>query len=150
MPSPEVGRLQGGEPTMGLDFFRRSIELEPKDAAPGQRVLNTIQTNGSQLDGRVGGRSPHTRHSGHQHRPAPRPFLTRVDDRILQTGFRARPSHRAASHETGTPGQARAVGPISQIPPNTATAPHPPSRMRAVSGASELALHLWAILRSNQ
>jgi uncharacterized protein len=42
---------QGGEPTlMGLDFFRRSIELEHKYAAPGQRVLNTVQTNGTLLD----------------------------------------------------------------------------------------------------
>ena len=35
---------------MGLDFFRRSIELERKYAAPGQHVLNTIQTNGTLLD----------------------------------------------------------------------------------------------------
>jgi uncharacterized protein len=42
---------QGGEPTlMGLDFFRRSIELERKYARPGQKVLNTIQTNGTLLD----------------------------------------------------------------------------------------------------
>jgi uncharacterized protein len=31
---------------MGLDFFRRSIELEKKYQKPGTRVLNTIQTNG--------------------------------------------------------------------------------------------------------
>ena len=42
---------QGGEPTlMGLDFFRRSIELEATWARPGQRILNTIQTNGTLLD----------------------------------------------------------------------------------------------------
>ena len=42
---------QGGEPTMmGLEFFRRSIELEREHAGPGQRVLNTIQTNGTLLD----------------------------------------------------------------------------------------------------
>jgi uncharacterized protein len=42
---------QGGEPTMmGLDFFRRSIELERKYARPGQRILNTMQTNGTLLD----------------------------------------------------------------------------------------------------
>ncbi len=42
---------QGGEPTlMGLDFFRRSIELERTYAQPGQRVLNTLQTNGTLLD----------------------------------------------------------------------------------------------------
>ena len=39
---------QGGEPTMmGLDFFRRAIDLEHAYAKPGQRVLNTIQTNGT-------------------------------------------------------------------------------------------------------
>jgi uncharacterized protein len=44
---------QGGEPTlMGVEFFRRSIELERKYAAarPGIRVENTLQTNGTVLD----------------------------------------------------------------------------------------------------
>src|SRR3954470_5287405 len=42
---------QGGEPTMmGLDFFRRSIELQRQYAQPGQRILNTLQTNGTLLD----------------------------------------------------------------------------------------------------
>jgi len=42
---------QGGEPTMmGLDFFRRSIELQRAFARPGQRILNTLQTNGTLLD----------------------------------------------------------------------------------------------------
>ena len=42
---------QGGEPTMmGLDFFKRSIELQRTYAQPGQTVLNTIQTNGTLLD----------------------------------------------------------------------------------------------------
>lgn len=42
---------QGGEPTMmGLDFFRRSIELQRKYARPGQRIENTLQTNGTLLD----------------------------------------------------------------------------------------------------
>jgi uncharacterized protein len=41
---------QGGEPTlMGLDFFRRSVELQRRYARPGQNVLNTIQTNGTLL-----------------------------------------------------------------------------------------------------
>jgi len=41
---------QGGEPTMmGLDFFRRAIDLERTYARPGQRVLNTIHTNGTLL-----------------------------------------------------------------------------------------------------
>jgi uncharacterized protein len=38
---------QGGEPTMmGLDFFRRSVELVEKHRRPSQRVEYTIQTNG--------------------------------------------------------------------------------------------------------
>ena len=42
---------QGGEPTMmGLDFFRRAIDLERRYARPGQKILNTIQTNGTLLD----------------------------------------------------------------------------------------------------
>jgi uncharacterized protein len=41
---------QGGEPTlMGLDFFRRSVELIEQYKRPGQRVLNTLQTNGTLL-----------------------------------------------------------------------------------------------------
>ncbi len=42
---------QGGEPTlMGLDFFKRSIELEQKYLPPGKTIQNTIQTNGTLLD----------------------------------------------------------------------------------------------------
>jgi len=42
---------QGGEPTMmGLPFFRRAMELQRQYARPGQRVLNTLQTNGTLLD----------------------------------------------------------------------------------------------------
>ena len=41
---------QGGEPTlMGLDFYRRSIELEEKYRKPGMTFLNTMQTNGTLL-----------------------------------------------------------------------------------------------------
>ena len=49
---PEVVvAFQGGEPTMmGIDFFRRTIELELRFAAPGQRVLNTMQTNATLID----------------------------------------------------------------------------------------------------
>ena len=49
--APEVVvAWQGGEPTMmGLDFFRRSIELQRSYARPGQRILNTMQTNGTLL-----------------------------------------------------------------------------------------------------
>ncbi|MCE5314609.1 MAG: anaerobic sulfatase maturase [Armatimonadota bacterium] len=42
---------QGGEPTlMGLDFFRRSIEIERKYHRPGMTIENTIQTNGVLID----------------------------------------------------------------------------------------------------
>jgi serine-type anaerobic sulfatase-maturating enzyme len=42
---------QGGEPTlMGLDFFRRSVELARRYLRPGQRAAYTIQTNGTLLD----------------------------------------------------------------------------------------------------
>ena len=42
---------QGGEPTlMGLDFFRRSVELQKKYRKPGTRIENTFQTNGILLD----------------------------------------------------------------------------------------------------
>ena len=46
-----VVAFQGGEPTMmGLEFFRRSVELQRQFAQPGQRVLNALQTNGTMLD----------------------------------------------------------------------------------------------------
>jgi sulfatase maturation enzyme AslB (radical SAM superfamily) len=50
--TPEVAiAWQGGEPTlMGLDFFKRSVELAEKHKQPGQKVLHTIQTNGTKLD----------------------------------------------------------------------------------------------------
>jgi serine-type anaerobic sulfatase-maturating enzyme len=42
---------QGGEPTMmGLDFFRRSVELAEELKRPGQHIAYTIQTNGTLLD----------------------------------------------------------------------------------------------------
>jgi uncharacterized protein len=42
---------QGGEPSlMGLDFFRRSIELQKKYQKPRTRIENTFQTNGILLD----------------------------------------------------------------------------------------------------
>jgi len=42
---------QGGEPTlMGLDFYARSVELVDRYRRPGQRVLHTMQTNGTILD----------------------------------------------------------------------------------------------------
>lgn len=50
--APEVTvAWQGGEPTlMGLDFFHRAVELVEKHRRPGQRVLHTMQTNGTRLD----------------------------------------------------------------------------------------------------
>jgi uncharacterized protein len=49
---PEVAiAWQGGEPTlMGVDFFRRSVELAEECLQPGQRATYTIQTNGTLLD----------------------------------------------------------------------------------------------------
>ena len=49
---PEVTfAWQGGEPTlMGLDFFRRALELQQKYRRPGMRVHNSLQTNGTLLD----------------------------------------------------------------------------------------------------
>ena len=51
-PAPEVSvSWQGGEPTlMGLDFYKRSVELVKKYKRPGQRVTYTLQTNGTRLD----------------------------------------------------------------------------------------------------
>ena len=49
---PEVTiAWQGGEPTlMGLDFFRRAVEVEKKYTRPGMRIENTLQTNGVLID----------------------------------------------------------------------------------------------------
>ncbi len=46
--TPEVTiSWQGGEPTlMGIDFFKRAIELQEKHKKPGMTVHNTMQTNG--------------------------------------------------------------------------------------------------------
>ena len=42
---------QGGEPTlMGVEFFRRSVELVEAALAPGQSALYSIQTNATLLD----------------------------------------------------------------------------------------------------
>jgi uncharacterized protein len=51
-PDSEVNvAWQGGEPTlMGLDFFRRAIDLVAKYKKPAQKILHTIQTNGVLLD----------------------------------------------------------------------------------------------------
>jgi uncharacterized protein len=42
---------QGGEPLlMGLDFFRNAVALQGQYRRPGQRIFNTLQTNGTHLD----------------------------------------------------------------------------------------------------
>ena len=50
--APEVAvAWQGGEPTlMGVEFFRRSVELANAYLKPGQRAVYTIQTNATLLD----------------------------------------------------------------------------------------------------
>lgn len=50
--TPEVTiAWQGGEPTlMGLDFFREVLAIAEKYKKPGQRLLHTMQTNGTKLD----------------------------------------------------------------------------------------------------
>ena len=35
---------------MGLEFFRRSVELAGKHKRPGQTIVYTLQTNGTRLD----------------------------------------------------------------------------------------------------
>ena len=41
----------GGEPTvLGLDYFRRIVELQRKHRPRGRKILNGIQTNGTLLD----------------------------------------------------------------------------------------------------
>lgn len=42
---------QGGEPTlMGLDFFRRAVEVQKKYQKPNTQIENTLQTNGTLID----------------------------------------------------------------------------------------------------
>jgi uncharacterized protein len=49
-PQVEIA-WQGGEPTLrGLDFYKRSVELAEKYRRPNQRVLHTMQTNGTLID----------------------------------------------------------------------------------------------------
>jgi uncharacterized protein len=51
-PLSEIGiNWQGGEPTlMGLDFYKRSVEYAEKYKKPGQKLLYTIQTNGTKIN----------------------------------------------------------------------------------------------------
>jgi uncharacterized protein len=42
---------QGGEPLLiGLDFFRRAVDLQARFRRPGIRIVNALQTNGTLLD----------------------------------------------------------------------------------------------------
>ena len=44
---------QGGEPTLlGVEFFERVASLQKQHQRPGQRIVNTLQTNGVLLDDR--------------------------------------------------------------------------------------------------
>jgi len=44
---------QGGEPTLaGLEFFQKAIDFQKTYAADGQKVSNSLQTNGTLLDDR--------------------------------------------------------------------------------------------------
>jgi uncharacterized protein len=51
-PGPEVQvSWQGGEPMLrGLEFYRRSVQLANRYRKPHQRILHTIQTNGTLID----------------------------------------------------------------------------------------------------
>jgi len=50
MPEANIA-WQGGEPTLiGLNFFRRSVDLVEKHKKPAMRVSYSIQTNGTQLN----------------------------------------------------------------------------------------------------
>lgn len=50
--SPEVNfAWQGGEPTLlGLDYFKRVVELQQRYQRPGMKISNSLQTNGTKLD----------------------------------------------------------------------------------------------------
>ncbi|PTR17355.1 uncharacterized protein C8R31_101518 [Nitrosospira sp. Nsp2] len=51
-PGPQVDiAWQGGEPMLrGLDFYRRSVQLANQYRKPNQRILHTMQTNGTLVD----------------------------------------------------------------------------------------------------
>lgn len=51
-PKPLVAfSWHGGEPTLlGLDYFRKIVQLQRKHQRPGQRIVNGIQTNATLLD----------------------------------------------------------------------------------------------------
>lgn len=46
---------QGGEPTlMGIDFFKKALELQKKYQRPGMEISNALQTNGTLLNDKWG------------------------------------------------------------------------------------------------
>ena len=51
-PEPVINFIwHGGEPTLlGLDYFRKIVELQRKHRPPDRRIANSIQTNGVTLD----------------------------------------------------------------------------------------------------
>ncbi|MBI2538318.1 MAG: anaerobic sulfatase maturase [Deltaproteobacteria bacterium] len=51
-PKPMISfAWHGGEPTiLGLDYFRKIVELQRKHQPSGRRIVNGIQTNGTLLD----------------------------------------------------------------------------------------------------
>ena len=53
-PDPAINfAWHGGEPTvLGLDFFRKAVELQRKHKPAGSRIANGIQTNGILIDER--------------------------------------------------------------------------------------------------
>ncbi|MFH0982399.1 MAG: anaerobic sulfatase maturase, partial [Planctomycetota bacterium] len=50
-PTPEIAfAWQGGEPTLlGVDFFRKAVELQQRYAPPGKKIVNALQTNATRL-----------------------------------------------------------------------------------------------------
>jgi uncharacterized protein len=51
-PSPEIRfSWHGGEPTMlGLEYFRKIVNIQRKHQPAGKRIINGLQTNGTLLD----------------------------------------------------------------------------------------------------
>ena len=50
-PTPEISfAWQGGEPTLlGVEFFRKAVELQQRYAPPGKKIVNALQTNATRL-----------------------------------------------------------------------------------------------------
>ncbi|MBI4522304.1 MAG: SPASM domain-containing protein [Deltaproteobacteria bacterium] len=83
---PEVTiAWQCGEPTlMGLDFFRRAVEVEKKYLRPGMRIEKTFQTNGVLVDEGVA-----LEHTGDlyscDHYVEPKHWLGNIKDSPIET-----------------------------------------------------------------